>query len=359
MNITIIGAGNIGTQFAVHCAEKLNQVIIYGSKPEKINKVLTIIDENNEVIHQGEIVLATNNEKKAFENAEVLFVTLPAYCMSDIANKILPYVRVGMKIGLIPGTGGGECAFKKCVEKGAILFGLQRVPGVARLVEYGKTVRGIGYRNELHVAALPCSETKKCADIIEGIFDKKCVALPNYLNLTLTPSNPVLHTTRLKTLYRDYEEGVIYDRVSMFYEEWDDETSKLLLECDDEVQMICKRLEQFDLSYVKSLRIHYESFTAEEMTKKISSIEGFKGLTSPMVRKNEGYIPDFSSRYFKADFPYGLSILVQIADLIGVAVPNMKETLDWYYSLEKGIKGFRFCDYKIESFEDFVSFYAM
>lgn len=29
MKITIVGAGNVGTQFAVHCAEKRHDVIIY------------------------------------------------------------------------------------------------------------------------------------------------------------------------------------------------------------------------------------------------------------------------------------------------------------------------------------------
>ena len=55
MNITIVGAGNVGTQFAVHCAEKGHKVTIYGSKPEKIYKELTIINENDEVIHRGTI----------------------------------------------------------------------------------------------------------------------------------------------------------------------------------------------------------------------------------------------------------------------------------------------------------------
>ena len=38
MNVTIVGAGNVGTQFATHCAEKGNKVTIYSSKPEKSAK---------------------------------------------------------------------------------------------------------------------------------------------------------------------------------------------------------------------------------------------------------------------------------------------------------------------------------
>ena len=203
MNITIVGAGNVGTQFAVHCAEKGHKVTIYGSKPEKIYKELTIINENDEVIHRGTIERSTNSEKEAFSNADLIFVTMPATLMKFNASKIEPFSRPGMKICIVPGTGGGECAFRGCIEKGATVFGVQRVPSVARLVEYGKTVRAVGYRGEMIVAAIPNKETKVCCEIIESIVDIKTSPLPNYLNITLTPSNPILHTTRLKNLYSD------------------------------------------------------------------------------------------------------------------------------------------------------------
>lgn len=358
MKITIAGAGNVGTQFAVHCAQKGHDVIVYSSKPEKISGHLSIVNENGIQIHSGDIKGATCDTQTAFEDAEVIFITMPAYCMNDLAEKILPYATEGMKIGIVPGTGGGECAFKECLEKGATVFGLQRVPSVARLVEYGKIVKATGYRDELFVASLPSKDAALCASMVSAVFDMPCGILPNYLNLTLTPSNPILHTTRLKNLFGDYKEGIVYKTVPLFYEDWNDETSELLLKCDDEVQKLCRILQQFDLSYVKSLRIHYESPTAEAMTKKISGIAGFKGLPSPVLEVDGGYIPDLNSRYFTADFPYGLSILVQIAEIAGMEAPNMKETLNWYYEIAGKKKEFRFSDYGINTSEEFLLFYA-
>lgn len=357
MNITIVGGGNIGTQFAVHCAEKMHQVVIFTSKPERFSKHLIIEDRDGNITHEGEIVSATSDEKVAFQYADVVLVTTPAYCMKDVAKKLYPYIHSGMKIGLIPGTGGGECIFRKCMDKGAVIFGLQRVPGVARLTEYGKRVCATGYRKELHVAALPGCYTEECCSMISNIFDMSCIGLPNYLNLTLTPSNPILHTTRLRTIFKEYKLGVTYDYIPLFYEEWDDESSKLLLECDNEVQQLCSALKNFDLSYVKSLRSHYESETTEQLTKKISGIPSLKGLKTPMVWGGDGYVPDLNSRYFVADFSYGLSILIQIAGFVGVAVPKMKGILEWYYSVMNGTDGFLFREYGIECSEDFRKFY--
>lgn len=358
MRITIVGAGNVGTQLAVHCAEKGHIVTIFNSRPDKISKTLSIVDENNKVIHTGRIERATDDDKSAFANAELIFVTVPAFLMKEYSDRIEPYANCYMKICLVPGTGGGECAFKRCFEKGATIFGVQRVPSVARLVEYGKTVKAIGYREEMCVASIPKKEAKNCSQLIKEIIGIKCSVLPSYLNITLTPSNPVLHTARLKNLFGDYHKGVIYEKVPLFYEDWNIETSILLLACDDEVQNICKALNQFDLSYVKSLRIHYDSSDASSITNKISSIRGFKGLTSPTVSVKGGYKPDFSSRYFTADFSFGLAILVQIADMVEVEVPNMKNLLEWYQGLVGKHKEFCFCDYGIVTLKDFVDFYS-
>lgn len=358
MNITIVGAGNIGTQFAVHCAEKYNNVIVYGSQPKKVSNDLFVVDENGNVIHTGKIDCATDNEEKAFQNAELIFVTMPAFCMKDIAEKIYPFANKNMKICIVPGTGGGECSFKKCVEKGATVFGLQRVPSVARLKEYGKTVCATGYREELFVAAIPKSETENCCKIIGDIFDgMKCSPMPAYLNLTLTPSNPILHTTRLRVLFKDYKPGKVYKSIPLFYEDWTDETSELIFKCDDEVQAICKALDMFDLSFVKSLRTHYESYTCEAFTNKIRGIKGFKGITSPSVSADGGLVPDMNSRYFTADFPFGLSILIQISDLLGLDAENMKATMQWYKNLSGEITEFSFANYGINNLEEFIRFY--
>ena len=177
MNITIVGGGNIGTQFAVHCAAKGHRVIIYSSRPEQFLQHLIIFDEKEIIKCEGDIYKSTNNAAEAFTDADIIFVTVPAFCMKKISNEVYPYIKNGVKIGLIPGTGGGECAFKACLDKGAILFGLQRVPSVARLIEYGKSVRAIGYRKQLHVAALPSNEVLEIKEILLDIFEIPGIAL--------------------------------------------------------------------------------------------------------------------------------------------------------------------------------------
>ena len=359
MRITIAGGGNIGTQFAVHCAEKGHEVTVYTSKPEIYDGHLNIVDDEGFTTHEGDIKLATSDPEIAFRNAELIMVTMPATMMKKIAGTIYDHTDAGSMIGVVPGNGGSECAFRKCIERGNVFFGIERVPAIARLVQKGKTVRSTGYRDELHVAALPKKNAEMCAELIGSIFDKKMKVIPNFLNLTMTPSNPILHTTRLRTLFGDWHEGIKYDSVPLFYEEWDDASSELLIACDEEVQEICRALPKFELQYVKSLRVHYESPTVGTMTKKISSIAAFKGLTTPVVEVDGGVIPDLHSRYFTADFSFGLTIIKQVADFAGVQIPNIDATMTWYKNIAVEKEEFRFDDYGITDRETFEEFYLM
>ena len=359
MKITIVGGGNIGTQFAVHCAEKGHEVTVYTSKPEVFDGHLIIVDENDIIIHEGDIQLATFDPEIAFRNAEFIMVTMPATMMNTVAEAIFDHADASSMIGVVPGNGGSECAFRKCIERGNVFFGIERVPAIARLVKKGKTVKSTGYRGELHVAALPKHNAEMCAGLIENIFDKRTTVIPNFLNLTMTPSNPILHTTRLRTLFADWHEGVVYDSMPLFYEEWDDASSEILIACDEEVQKICRALSEFELQYVTSLRVHYESPTVEAMTRKISSIAAFKGLTTPVVKVDGGVIPDLHSRYFTADFSYGLTIIKQVADFAGVQTPNIDDTMAWYKSIAVEKEEFRFEDYGITDRETFKQFYLM
>lgn len=361
MKETVYGGGNIGTQLAVHFAETGNEVTIFTSKPEKFAKHLTVVNKNGDILHEGDIAGATDDPKKAFSDADVILVTVPSFVMKEAAANITPYVKSGAYIGIIPGNGGGEVAFREAINKGAVVFGLQRVLSVARLVAYGKSVCATGYRKKLYAAALPKKHTNEVCKILADGLQMKCEPLPDYLNLTLTPSNPILHTTRLMTLFKDYVPGkTVYPSIPLFYEDWSNETTELLFKCDAEVQGLCHELKDFDLSEVKSLKVHYENNTVQGFTNKIRSIEGFKGLPTPTVKVEGGYIPDLDSRYFTADFNFGLFVIMRIAELAEYSMSNCQSVFDWYQKIKKpGYGEFSYKQFGIVDKNSFEEFYKM
>ncbi|MBR2674196.1 MAG: NAD/NADP octopine/nopaline dehydrogenase family protein [Mogibacterium sp.] len=409
MKITVVGGGNIGTQFAVHSAEKGHDVIMFTSSPEHFSHHLSIVDREGRLIHEGDICKATNNPKEAFRDADMIMITMPPTMMIPLAEIIYDNTDAHTMIGFVPGNGGFELVFKECIERGNILFGIDRVPAIARLTERGKTVSCSGYKKNLYIGALPTEHTETCAALIESIYDINCVRLPGFMALTLTPSNPILHTARLKTIFKDYAPGKTYDSLPLFYEEWNDESSELLLACDDEIQAICRALPDFGLEYVVSEREFYQANTPEELTRAISTEESLLGLTTPSVhadaavkgrglyghlsgrtqsspridehmkrrnrwrdkreekehRQSEGsavlnqtaLIPDLHSRYFVADFPYGLTVIYQIGKIAGVDMPNIEGLLDWYEEIAVINDQLLLSDYGITNMEELRAFY--
>ena len=356
MNIAVLGGGNVGTQFACVCASKGHDVNIFTSQPGLWRKDLEAHNDDGSIT-RGTVSIVSDDIAEVLHNRELIFITLPAFMFPKTSSMIAPLIHSGTVLCVIPGTGGAEFSFKDCIMNRAILSGLQRVPSVARLIERGKSVRAEGYRDRLKLAAIPHSEAPRIAGILSEIFAMPCDVLPNYLNVTLTPSNPILHTTRLRTLFADWHEGMTYPDNPRFYGSWSDESSRLLFKCDDELQGLCRVIDGLDLSEVKSLKLHYGSSTPEALTRKIRSIRSLNALLSPMKEQGGGWIPDFGSRYFTADFPCGLAIIEDIAELFGYDAPNIRSTMKWYRDITGDASHFRLKDFGVNSPEDFYAIY--
>ena len=105
MDITVVGGGNIGTQFAVHCAEKGHSVRLFTSNPDHFAKHLTIVDKSGAVIHEGDIEFATSNPHKAFHDADMIMITMPPTMMIPLSEIIYDNTDSHTMIGFVPGPG--------------------------------------------------------------------------------------------------------------------------------------------------------------------------------------------------------------------------------------------------------------
>lgn len=70
-----------------------------------------------------------------------------------------------------------------------------------------------------------------------------------------------------------------------------------------------------------------------------------------------GLIPDLHSRYFTADFPYGLTVIQQIGNIAGVSLPNIDMLLEWYDSIAIINDKLFLSDYGVSNLEDLKELY--
>ena len=146
---------------------------------------------------------------------------------------------------------------------------------------------------------------------------------------TLLPGTPLLHTSGSYVYLKNYQKGDTFSEPIYYYQSWTDECSEFICSFSDEMMEICRRL-PIDLSEVQSIQEYYESPTPEALTRKFHSIPSFHMLTLPMIKMEEGYIPDFSSRFYTQDIPYGVCVLKALAQIADVCTPTIDAVLSWY-----------------------------
>lgn len=331
--ITVIGGGNIGTLMAAEFSHKGHAVTLFTSKPVSWSNTLSVYDSTGAKLLESGRISVTNDLEEAVSGADLIWVVYPSFLFADISAKLLPYTKPGQMIGVVPGSGGAEFAFRPHIQRGCTFFGLQRVHSIARLKEPGASVFALGRKKQLYFSAFPAAQADPLKALLEDLFDLPCTILPNYLNVTLTPSNPILHTSRLYSMFSVHSPDTVYPKNPFFYEDWDESASQVLFACDAELQALCQRIDGLDLSGVVSLRTYYESPTPLALKEKIRSIGAFRGIQSPMQAVEGGWVMDLSSRYFTADFAFGLKIIHDFCSRFDVPDPWLETLWRWYQGI--------------------------
>jgi hypothetical protein len=249
---------------------------------------------------------------------------VPSFLRKKKLELISQYVSNGTLIGSFPGTGGFDLLTNTYITNKKIdIFSSQRVPFIARIMNRGMSVK-VSLKETMEIAVLKNKFAVK--NLMENLFNMNVNVLNDFLEVNLSNSNPILHSARLYSLFYKYSSEAGYSKEIYFYREWNDFASEILLDADDEFMCIVKKL---NLTNVKSLKEYYEVNTIEEMTKKITSIEAFKDIKTPMIKIKGAYYPDFNSRYFTEDILYGLKFIRDYAQKLDIKIVTIDSIFNW------------------------------
>lgn len=343
-HICICGGGNLGHVIAGVAAYKGYHVSLLTRKPQLWQSSLTITDFEGKTF-VGNLATITNDATQVIPQADIILLCLPGFAIEAELNYIRPYIKDECHVGSVVCSTGFFFIASRVLKSNTSLFGFQRTPFIARIEEYGKSANLLGNKKELQIATLNNENPILLKNILEHITDTPIRLLGNILEASLTNSNPILHPSRLYSLFYTWSEDTFYPEPIPFYQNWDNASSELLIACDNEFHHILKAL-PIPIEHIPTLLDYYESHDANSLSNKIRSIEAFKTIKAPMKKVTYGYIPDFENRYFMEDFPFGLLIIKSIGEILNVHTPNIDEILIWgqtmigkEYLTEKGLNG--------------------
>ena len=327
MNICICGGGNLGHVTSGYIAAKKNfKVSVLTRHPERWGYSLDIALPDS--IHlTGNLSVVTSKPADVIPQADIVIVCLPGMYIRQELEMIKPFLNARTAVGAIVSNTGFFFQAHEVIPQ-QTLFGFQRVPFISRITEYGHKASLLGFKKSLKLVIENSSDTERLRSTLETMFDTPVSLLDNYYEVSLSNSNPLLHTSRLYTMWEDYKPGVFYTRQSMFYEEWTTDAAQLYIDMDNEFQRLLKTLGVKEGS-IPPVHEYYESHDAESLCHKIQSIAAFKGIKSPMLNTRQGWVPDFSSRYFTEDFGYGLRFIYNLTRKESLPAPHIKEVYAW------------------------------
>ena len=326
MNICICGGGNLGHVCAGFLANRGHQVSILTTKPSRWGKSIEITAPDDTFV--GELAAVTSEPAEVIPQVEMVLICLPGFAIHDELEKIKLHISKDTIVGTIVSSTGFFFEAFKVLPSDITLFGFQRVPFISRTIEYGHLAELKGYKETLSVAIEQTESKEPIRQQLERLFEKPVTLLDSHYEVSLSNSNPLLHPSRLYTMWKDWRPGITYPRNPQFYAEWTLEASVLLIQMDEEFQNLLKIL-GLKPGCIPTVLDYYESTDAESLTHKLQTIKAFQGIYSPMKEVPDGFIPDFTSRYFTEDFPYGMRFIIETAQKHHANIPTIENVYRW------------------------------
>lgn len=326
MRICICGGGNLGHVCAGFLANRGHQVSILTTKPERWSQTIGVVAPDGSF--KGKLAQVSSRPEEVIPQAEIVLVCLPGFAIHDELTKIKPYLSKNCLVGTVVSSTGFFFEAFEVLPSDIALFGFQRVPFISRIIEYGQKAELKGYKESLHVAIEQTEDKESVRVMLEQLFEKPVTLADSFYEVSLSNSNPILHPSRLYTMWKDWQPGIVYPRNPQFYAEWTLEASTLLLQMDEELQQLLKALGLKE-GCIPPVLDYYESSDADSLTQKLRSIKAFQNIASPMKAVEGGFIPDFSSRYFTEDFPFGMRFIVETAQKHHVSIPITETIYHW------------------------------
>ena len=323
IRVCICGGGSLGhVCAAVLASRKGVSVSILSGHPDSWQNFVSATDPDGKV-YSGPVKVSSNPAEVA-AGQDIILLTVPGYLIEKTLESIKPWIGKAAVGSIVSSTGFFFFAHR-ILGPEAALFGFQRVPYIARVKEYGSKALLLGYKDSLVAALENVPDREGFRAKLQELFETRVNLAGSYLEVSLSNSNPILHTGRLYTMFKGREDEV-FDHIILFYKEWTDEASQKLIDMDAEFFRLLGKL---GISGISPLLEYYESTNAASLTRKISSIPAFQAITSPMVETEGGWKADFGSRYFTEDFPFGLRWIKELAEENDVPTPIIDEVYNW------------------------------
>jgi opine dehydrogenase len=267
----------------------------------------------------------TYDVAEALEDVEIVLVIVPSFGHATMADLAAPYLRDGQTVAFLPGNGGSLEWHRILGELGVtadvLLAETCTLPYGARLVEPGRV------RNMVEAVALPTGvfPAKRTDEAIPKLRELYPAIAPckDVLEAAINNANPIVHpaATLLNAGRIEYSRGDFY----LYVEGMCPSVARVYESLNEDRLAICDRV-GWQLYHWDNLdfRGYQLGETLEEMRDRIlnTSMDAAFGRGSIEPGMQMIGPRSMQDRFVTEDVPYGLTLMQQIGQMVGVPTPT-------------------------------------
>lgn len=324
-----------------------------GDWSEDFKLELQSIDGELEQTFSGRLAAASSDPSEVIPQSDIIILCMPVHTYRPALDQLAPHLSRDKEvfIGTIYGQAGFNWMVDEITEKyeldNVVSFAVGLIPWICRVIDYGRV--GVTYGCKVVNIAAVSPRDRFAA--LEPFFQAICEQWlgkgafqqsDNFLSLTLSVDNQIIHPTRCYGLFKRY--GGTWrspEEIPYFYRDYDELSADLLRDLDADYSLVREGIRQrfpdrdfrYMLDYLALERLTYgsdnsdirESFTTSQTL----------GAIKPPTRRNAAgeWELDTDHRFFIDDISYGICIAKWMAEQMGCEVPTMDAIIAWAQEL--------------------------
>ncbi len=316
--ITVLGAGNGGQTMAGYLAAKGNQVTLF-EHPNFEDKLLKI-REKGEITLQGslncsgKLEAATSDPREAVNGTDIIYLVAPTFAQKPLLELVVPFLKDGQIIVLLPGN-FGSLSLKKLLREKEINISLgiaeaDTIPFACRQIEPG-LIDVWGMKKTMSLASLPGKDIEGIISEIQDYFPLPLEPAPNVIAIGLYNTNMILHCPTMIMNAGRIESDL--DGFQFYKDGMSDSVCKVMEAMDEERMNVGKALGIELLSTMDDMQKIYQ-LKGETLRETI--------LNNPVYCGHGKDSPSsINHRYLNEDVPYLLVPVSGFGRLLNIPTP--------------------------------------
>jgi len=352
LTVLVCGGGNAAQVVTalLACRYKTIAVSFFADEAERWKKALG--DDDFELTVEGAHCnkitskpADITNDPSVCAGADAIILAVPSFAHGEYFEKFAPYMKPGTIVGVMPARSGGDILFASKLgdkAKDMVFVGFETLPWACRATDWGRKATILGTKNTILAAVTPVTAKQKAKGTLQGLLGAfpLIIESPNNLGISLRNPGMIVHPGVMYGRWGPESwDGKPKDEKPLFYQGVDEFTEKVLTGMTDEVQTVCRKMEEkvagLSLKDACTLKQWYMDCYDGQMSDTSSlktcmnTNKAYNGLTHPCNEVDGKFMPDLKYRYVSEDVPTGLCFAKGLAELLSISTPTIDKVLIW------------------------------